>query len=366
MNVLDYAKKLVSLKSVSGDEVEALEYIKQWLTEKGAEIYSGDQYVAGKITGKKSGNALVLTGHIDTVSAGDLESWNTNPWELTQDGDKLYGLGIADMKSGLASQMTAMDNVNLNNLEYDTWFVVVGNEEVDGAGSANFCEWFKDNKELYENVSAVISEPTYMKNVEMAHRGNCFIELVFAGQAGHGSNQKNFEVSGLGMANKFLNGLDGIYQDLAKYEDKLLGQPSCVPTCLSAGDTQSMNKTSDKAKLILDVRTNPALDKDFESWLDEIAKKYNASWSYGANPAGAGFCSPDAKIAQKMLQLVGAKEPKVSGGATDQTFFSAIGVEAVICGPGEKTMCHKQNEWSSLSDMEKGVKVYEELLKTWM
>src|SRR4051812_27993463 len=51
------------------------------------------------------GPTLLLNGHVDTVLA--VEGWSTDPWTPHRDGDRLYGLGAADMKSGVAAAMLA-------------------------------------------------------------------------------------------------------------------------------------------------------------------------------------------------------------------------------------------------------------------
>ncbi|HCO61323.1 MAG TPA: acetylornithine deacetylase, partial [Porticoccaceae bacterium] len=44
---------------------------------------------------------LVLAGHTDTVPC-DEGLWRQSPFELTERDNKLYGLGICDMKSFFA------------------------------------------------------------------------------------------------------------------------------------------------------------------------------------------------------------------------------------------------------------------------
>ena len=51
---------------------------------------------------------LGITGHMDTVTTGDLEKWEYDPFAATVVGDRLCGRGAADMKSGLAAQIIAI------------------------------------------------------------------------------------------------------------------------------------------------------------------------------------------------------------------------------------------------------------------
>jgi succinyl-diaminopimelate desuccinylase len=52
-----------------------------------------------------AGPTLLLNGHVDTVLA--VEGWSSDPWTARREGDRLYGLGAADMKSGVAAAMLA-------------------------------------------------------------------------------------------------------------------------------------------------------------------------------------------------------------------------------------------------------------------
>src|SRR5690606_30590731 len=52
-----------------------------------------------------AGPTLLLNGHTDTVLA--VAGWSSDPWTARRDGDRLYGLGAADMKSGVAAAMLA-------------------------------------------------------------------------------------------------------------------------------------------------------------------------------------------------------------------------------------------------------------------
>ena len=54
-----------------------------------------------------AGPRLMLVGHMDTMPPGDLGSWNSDPFELERSEGRLTGLGVADMKSGIAAALLA-------------------------------------------------------------------------------------------------------------------------------------------------------------------------------------------------------------------------------------------------------------------
>src|SRR5262249_1065815 len=63
--------------------------------------------IAG-VGGRAGGRSLILSGHLDTKPPGDLEAWNTPPWEPVQRDGMLYGLGSADMKGAGAAMVCAV------------------------------------------------------------------------------------------------------------------------------------------------------------------------------------------------------------------------------------------------------------------
>ena len=58
--------------------------------------------IVGIYPGTGFGRSLILNGHIDVVSPEPVETWDGgNPWSGRIEGNRLYGRGSADMKSGL-------------------------------------------------------------------------------------------------------------------------------------------------------------------------------------------------------------------------------------------------------------------------
>ena len=52
---------------------------------------------------------LCFAGHTDVVPPGNIAEWSTDPFEPTIKDGLMYGRGAADMKSGLASMIAAIE-----------------------------------------------------------------------------------------------------------------------------------------------------------------------------------------------------------------------------------------------------------------
>jgi acetylornithine deacetylase len=60
---------------------------------------------------RASGRSLILQGHCDVVPAGPLDMWETPPFSPTIKGERMYGRGACDMKSGTIAALYALDAI---------------------------------------------------------------------------------------------------------------------------------------------------------------------------------------------------------------------------------------------------------------
>lgn len=100
---------LVAIRSYPGEEGPIQRHVAVWLEERGLrpefQPTEGDRPNVVARVDNGPGPTLLLNGHVDTVLA--VEGWSSDPWTPRRDGDRLYGLGAADMKSGVAAAMLA-------------------------------------------------------------------------------------------------------------------------------------------------------------------------------------------------------------------------------------------------------------------
>ncbi|MDQ4100088.1 MAG: M20/M25/M40 family metallo-hydrolase [Chloroflexota bacterium] len=101
--------QLVAIRSYPGEEGAVQRAVAAWLSDHGLrpEFQATVDDRPNVIARVENGPAptLLFNGHTDTVLAVD--GWDGDPWQGWRDGDKLYGLGACDMKSGVAAAMLA-------------------------------------------------------------------------------------------------------------------------------------------------------------------------------------------------------------------------------------------------------------------
>ena len=366
LDLVELAKQLIAIPSVSGNEAEALDFVASWMRSANFdEVITDERFTAGLIRakGQTAKRALILCGHVDTVSPGDESAWRQSPWQPYVMNGRLYGLGATDMKAGVALQMiAAAEYANNRRDDLDVWCVTVANEEVDGAGSADFAKYFSKNTQ-YEEVSCAIAEPTDNR-IEIGHRGNKFVEFIFERTSSHASQESAYYDSSLPVVVSFLNDLPEIREQLhAAYSHDILGAPSFTPTRIEPAGSYSNNKTAGVSSVMGDIRTTPPLDADFENWVDEIAARYDCTWRHPATPVPSALCDTNAKILKTMQRLLPEAETAVSYGGTDQAFFQSIGVQTIIYGPGNFSQAHTVDESVSITRIKEVYDVYQKLIR---
>jgi len=95
----------VAIPSVSRDaSAEIMQEAANWLAQQLAFVTgrvlptSGHPVVRGEWLGAPGAPTILVYGHYDVQPTGDLNEWNTPPFELIRDGDVIRGRGVTDDK----------------------------------------------------------------------------------------------------------------------------------------------------------------------------------------------------------------------------------------------------------------------------
>jgi acetylornithine deacetylase len=174
--LIDTVAELVRRPSPLGTEADAQSYVADHLAASGLEVdvwdlddsikelanagdsgvpFPGRPNVAGTRKGAGGGRSLIVQGHIDVVSPEPVAAWSYDPWEPTVVGDRMYGRGAYDMKSGDALNLMLPRLLRDLDIQHAGDLIVqsVIEEECTGNGAL-------DAARRYRADAAVITEPT--------------------------------------------------------------------------------------------------------------------------------------------------------------------------------------------------------------
>jgi len=114
------------------------------------------KYITGIIKGSGGGKSILIFSHLDTEDVGDRDSWNTDPFKLGKKGDRLYGLGSADAKSGVAACLIALRVIKEMELKLkgDVKFIAENEKDMGATGPlAVFTKDWGVDATLYAHAS---------------------------------------------------------------------------------------------------------------------------------------------------------------------------------------------------------------------
>jgi acetylornithine deacetylase/succinyl-diaminopimelate desuccinylase-like protein len=108
-DAVDFTKRLINEQSTSLNEGAVAGIVENEMTKLGFDKVFRDKAgnVAGIIYGRENAPSILLCSHMDTVAPGPAGAWNGNPCSAEVKDGKIFGLGAADCKGGIAAQVYA-------------------------------------------------------------------------------------------------------------------------------------------------------------------------------------------------------------------------------------------------------------------
>lgn len=361
--VLEHLRQLVEIESISGNEKAALEYISGVITTQGHECFQGESWVATKLSSNNNTEALIINGHVDTVPPGDITAWKNNPYSLTQDGDKLTGLGVTDMKSGIACMLSLL-SPETGTPAMDIWLVFVAGEETNGHGTAEFVTWFKENHLVYESIDALVAEPTGIEYIGIGHRGNMAFTVTAHGQGGHASRPNEIKEHAVLKAYDLIAAYTKLNKEWGEmYVHPELGSPAVTVTAVSTGHSTAANQIPTTCTLSLDVRTTPEIAGSAAEAIESVALSLEGvKVNQLTEPFVPVTASPSSAIVKRLLRIVPELHTQSFPGATDLSFMQEIATNCIVFGPGDETQMHVVDESIPERNLERYIQIIRKLI----
>lgn len=292
---------------------------------------------------------LVLMGHSDTVPC-DAALWRSDPFAMTERDGKLYGLGMADMKSFFPMVLEAVQGFAATRLQAPLIVIATCDEETSMAGAKALLQ-----HESAKGRFALIGEPTNLKPARL-HKGVMLERVLITGQAGHSSDPA--------LGSNALDAMHEVITRLMRFREQLkqIRQPLFpvpYPTlnlgCIHGGDNP--NRICGLCELQFDVRPLPNMDmnairQDIEALIDDIGAKFGVSVLYEPATAGspAAETPADSPFVRKVEALTGEQAGAVAFG-TEAPFLRQMGMDTVILGAGNIEQAHQPDEYLEIKNI---------------
>ena len=365
----DLIHKLVSFDTTSRDSNLALiDWVRGYLRGHGIEstlTFNDDQRKANLFAtlpardGNAVANGIVLSGHTDVVPV-DGQPWDTNPFDATIIGDRVYGRGVTDMKSFSATGLAFVPEFLRCGLKRPVHFALSYDEEVGCIGVRRLIDDIV--RRGLKPAGCIVGEPTGMQLV-VAHKGKQSYRCLVRGHEAH-SSLTPLGVNAVQIACEivtFLTGMARRFRDNGAYDDAYDVQYTTVHTGVIHGGT-ALNIVPRDCWFDFEFRYLPFDDPDVllaevKAWAARFLPEMRAVApdtfiEFDALSATPGFDTHGgSEIADIGKACNGTDDcGKVSFG-TEASLFHNAAIPTIICGPGHIAQAHQPNEWVTLDQL---------------
>ena len=311
------------------------------------------------------GEGLTLCGHLDVVPA-DESDWETDPWELSDRGDRWAGRGTADMKGFVALAIDRFRRLDATDMRAPLAILLTADEEVGSLGAQR---WVSDQAAPTLPRQVVIGEPTGLKAVRL-HKGHLRLRLTIEGQAAHSGYPRRGR-SAIEPAGPALVALAALRRELEDetHEDSR-HFPEVPFVTLNIGRIEggvATNVIADRCVLELGLRPLPGVSSR------ELTERVNATLSAALGDADWSLAvdndSPplrtrgDSPLYTALTAELGQRGDVGVGFSSDGGTLARLDLDCVLFGPGSIEVAHRANEFLPKDEFERAGGVLDHLIE---
>jgi len=379
--MVDLQKFLTSIPAMApesgGDgEAKKVEALKKWLLENGVkesqieQINAPDSRVSAgyrpslivTVEGESDEYAVWVMAHTDVVPTGDLKLWNSDPWTVVEDGDKLIGRGVEDNQQGLVSGAFAALYYIQNGIKpsHTIKLLFVADEE---NGSEYGIIWLLKNKNLFRKEDLIIipdgGDPVG-KTIEIAEKNIMWLKVHVQGKQSHGSmpNAGNNACLAACDLSLKLNGLEKVFN---KKDDYFTPNYSTFQPTKRESNVDSVNIIPGEDIFCMDCRILPCYPiaevlKEVDKCVAEVEKTHGVKVDYellqqSESPATDKNAPVVKKLAEALKKVHNVDAEFIGiGGGTVAAELRREGYAAVVWSTLFE-VCHQPNEYCSINNM---------------
>jgi acetylornithine deacetylase len=302
---------------------------------------------------------------MDVVPAEEPD-WESDPFSMTDRGDRYVGRGTADMKGFLALAVNRLAAIDLARLSHPLVLLFTYDEEAGTLGARRFTEEFAHPELLPRNV--VIGEPTELRVVS-AHKGMLRLGLTFRGRAAH-SGYPHLGQTAIEPAARAIIALASLREALESepqpHADLFPSVPFAALNVGTVAGGSAANVIPDRCDIQVGIRLLPGMSAH------DMVERVRASVRDAAgdqfsmeilSESPAMVLDPSAPIYRLLSEELAQPENASVMFATDAGWLQRAGFDCVLFGPGSIEVAHKANEHLPVNQFRRAGEILDRLIR---
>ncbi|MSP41964.1 MAG: acetylornithine deacetylase [Alphaproteobacteria bacterium] len=360
-------ERLVAFDTTSRESNLALiEYVRDYLDGHGVAstlIHNDARTKANlyaTIGPRDAPGGIVLSGHTDVVPV-DGQDWRSPPFEMREEGGRLYGRGTADMKGFIASALSLTPEFVAGIGRTPLHLAFSYDEEIGCLGVHSMVRHIAAH--LPAPKAVIVGEPTMMRVVN-SHKGIRTFTTEIIGVEAH-SSTPHLGVNAIDAAVQLINFLHAMRTEM-QHQGDASGRFDPPYTSIHVGTIEggtALNIIPRRCRFQWEIRPLPDQDPD------ALAARFTAYAMQTVLP-GLRAISPQANIIIRQRADVPPLAPREGSPAealvtalrgsnilhavsytTEAGIFQDAGIPAVVCGPGDIEQAHKPDEFVAVAEL---------------
>lgn len=310
---------------------------------------------------------LAFNAHVDTVGVGERSNWRTDPFVLTEDGDRLYGLGSSNCKGSAAVHLWLAEEIARRGgpQRGTVTFTFVTDEESLGPHGMAYLR----AAGLVRPDLLCLGAPTSNALIT-SERGVMWVAVETVGRAAHAGAPQTGDNAIERMMRLLAHLEQGLFMAIRQRKDGAVRSTYNVGQFHGGSNT---NVVPSRCRVEIDRRLLPS--ETVEKAYREIVTALEASgepretWNTEVMRGTNGFASSrDGLLVTSLSEAVSAvtRQPATfvdAVGASDGRWFAEDAIEIVNFGPGGGSEGHAANEFVSRSELVESAQIHMALVE---
>ncbi len=318
---------------------------------------------------------LCFLGHTDVVPPGPREAWASDPFVPEVRDGLLFGRGAADMKSGVAAMVVALESFVATHPDHAGTLALLLTSDEEGDAIDGVRRVAKHFNSIGQQIDyCVTGEPSSKEIlgdlIRIGRRGTLSGTLTVRGVQGHVAYPEKAR-NPIHQALPALAELtqrqwdDGYPQGIAVGARKFPASSFQISNIHSG--TGANNVIPGSCEVVFNFRYNPgweaeALEREVHAVLDRHGLDYTIAWHRGGEP----FLTNEGKLRSATRAAIKdvcgiVPEESTGGGTSDARFIAPLGAEVIELGPINASI-HKVDENIRISDLERLPALFEAVI----